>query len=144
MNAYIEFFYGSMLDSIASTARVVAGAGRKNGGILVDTFHFHRGPDEVAAQIALFGQEVRMLHVSDAAARPWDDQWAERQHGRLLPGTGCIDLVGILRAVRNGGGGAPIGVEVNNDALHAMPARDAGRAAAQAIRSVLAQVTEES
>jgi len=140
MGAYIEFFFGSMMNDVDATARVVAGAGRENGGILVDTFHFHRGPDDGATQLARHADRVRMMHVNDAGAEPWADQWAERQHGRLLPGSGTIDLVGILRTVQDAGGDPPIGVEVNNDALHAMPADEAAILAGDAIRSVLADV----
>jgi sugar phosphate isomerase/epimerase len=140
MTTYIEFFFGSMMSDLATTARVVDGAARPNGGILLDTFHFHRGPGDSADQLRQYAPRVRMLHLNDAGAVPWADQWAERQHGRLLPGTGSIDLVATLRAVRDGGGGAPVGVEVNNDALHAMDPADAARLAGDAARSVLAQL----
>ncbi len=137
MTTYIEFFYGSMMNDVATTARVVAGAGRENGGILLDTFHYHRGPGDGPAQLAQHAARVRMLHVNDAGSERWSDQWAERQHGRLLPGAGSTNLVETLRTVRDAGGNPPIGVEVNNDALHAMAPIEAATLAAQATRSVL-------
>ncbi len=140
MSAHIEFFHGSMMKDVATTATVVDGAARPNGGILVDVFHYHRGPPDGPAQLARHASSVRMLHVSDAAAQPWSDQWAERQHGRLVPGTGAIDLVATLRTVRDGGGNPPIGVEVNNDELHAMPPLEAATRVADATRAVLALV----
>jgi sugar phosphate isomerase/epimerase len=138
--AHVEFFRGSMVDSMGAAARLVRGAGQPNGGICIDTFHLHRGPDDVAEQLTANGSLVRMLQVNDAAATPWADQWAERQHGRLLPGDGAIDLVGVLRGVRSVDAAAPIGIEVNNDALHALGPTDAGRAAGRAMRTLLARL----
>ena len=60
--------------------------------------------------------------------------------GILVPFAPSLPALVALRAVRDGGGGAPVGVEVNNDALHAMDPADAARLAGDAARSVLAQL----
>ncbi|HWD25005.1 MAG TPA: sugar phosphate isomerase/epimerase [Acidimicrobiales bacterium] len=138
--ATIEFCFGRMMNDLDTTARIIEGAGRENGGILLDTFHYHRGPVDGAAQLERHASRVRMLHVSDTAMWPWSDQRAERQHGRLLPGTGTTPLIEILRAVRDAGRNSPIGVEINNDALHAMPPVEAAKLAAAATRSILERV----
>ena len=58
--------------------------------------------------------------------------------GRLLPGDGDIPLAEILRAIRDTGTRAPLGVEVFSAQLDALPPVEVGRRAGAAARRVLA------
>ena len=58
---------------------------------------------------------------------------------RRLPGEGDIDLPGVLRALREGGSRAPLGVEVFSDALGALPVGEVARRARAAVGAVVAE-----
>ena len=83
-------------------ARIVGESRRANCGILIDTLHFYRG-GSIAADISEFPSEwFRYIQVSDAPAdRPANAEGLmfEARNGRLLPGDGNLDLVGVLQAL---------------------------------------------
>jgi sugar phosphate isomerase/epimerase len=137
MIAYLEFFRGSVIRDMAAAGDVVRRAGRNNGGILLDTLHYYRGPSYAGGQLAGNVSLVRMLQLSDVPARPPVDQWKERQEGRLIPGEGAIDLVAVLSAIHDSGVDAPVGMEVSSAALRSMDPADAALIAAKATRSLL-------
>lgn len=137
---HAEFFEGSSLLDLATTSRMVELAGASNGGVLLDTFHYHRGPSAAERQLAEHVEHITMLQLSDCAPKVPDDHWAERQTGRLLPGEGVVGLADILAQVARSGVSAPIGLEVNNAALHGLPPAEAARLAANACRKVLASL----
>ena len=56
---------------------------------------------------------------------------------RLLPGEGDADVPAVLRALREGGSRAPLGVEVFSQQLIDLPAAEAARRAHDAVRSCL-------
>ncbi len=109
----LEFFAWSPLHTLADAATIVRGAGRANGGIILDTWHHARR-----------GGTVRDIAGTDAT-RIWGVQIAdaphERRHPELAvecirhrrwPGEGDVDLTGIVSALRAGGCRAPLGIEV--------------------------------
>jgi len=79
-----------------------------------------------------------MLQVSDAPPYTGRDWWDETMNGRLLPGDGVFDLHGLLRVVRDGKGNPPIGVEIYSEQMRSLAPAEAGRAAGNATRAVLA------
>jgi 4-hydroxyphenylpyruvate dioxygenase len=83
---------------------------------------------------------VVAVQVSDVAQVASDDLTEEMMHGRLLPGDGVADLVGLIGALRAAGCTAPIEVEVYSDALASLPPVEAARRARTAIDSVLRRV----
>lgn len=88
--------------NFAQGARIVAAAGRANGGLLVDPIHFDRGgsrPEEIAR---VPRERLRYAQLCDAPAeRPQDVAGLLHQARaeRLMPGDGGLDLVGILSAL---------------------------------------------
>jgi sugar phosphate isomerase/epimerase len=135
--AYVEFFYGSVVKDLATAGEIVRAAGRDNAGVLLDSLHYYRGPSHRDGQLAANIDLIRMLQLSDVpAARP-SDEWKERQEGRLLPGAGDIDLVGLLSAISDAGADAPVGMEVGSAELRALPPAEAAVLAATATRSLL-------
>jgi sugar phosphate isomerase/epimerase len=131
--AYIEFFYGSAIKDLATAGEIVRRTGRRNAGVL----HYYRGPSQAQGQLAANIELVRMLQVSDVPAERPADQWQERQGGRLLPGAGDIDLVGLLAAVRDAGADAPVGIEVSSGELRKLAPTEAAVLAANTTRSIL-------
>ena len=88
--------------NFAQGARIVAAAGRDNGGILIDPIHFDRGGSRADEIPAVPRARFRYMQLCDApAARPTDTETLLHQARaeRLMPGDGGLDLRGILRAV---------------------------------------------
>ena len=86
LQASIEFVNISCIDTLERAAALVAGAGRPNGGVTLDTWHYNRGRSAPDHQVDRFADEVLMLQVSDAPPYTGRDWWDETMNGRLLPG----------------------------------------------------------
>ena len=83
-------------------ARLVADAGKANGGVLIDPLHFDRAGNVPADIAAVPVAHFRYLQLCDAPGeRPTDLQTLLHQARaeRLMPGDGQLDLAGILRAL---------------------------------------------
>ena len=120
---YLEFSAGSAVRDTATALAVVERAGRRNGGVLLDTWHCHYTGTTLADLRRLPGERVLAVQASDVpAAPPPDLAWATRR-GRLVPGEGVFDWIGFLRVLREIGSPAPLTVEVLNDALSAATPR---------------------
>jgi sugar phosphate isomerase/epimerase len=128
---HLEYFPMSGIPDSRVASAVARGAGRANGGVLCDVWHHARGPD--AGRTDLADVPVLAVQVSDVAAVPARDLAFEMMHGRLLPGDGSADLVGLLLALRNQGCMAPLEIEVYSDALAALDPFEAARRAYAAL-----------
>jgi sugar phosphate isomerase/epimerase len=88
--------------NLQQAARVVAGAGRSNAGVLIDPIHFDRAGN-APADIALVPPAAyHYAQLCDAPAqRPVDTETLlyQARAERLMPGDGGLDLQGILRAL---------------------------------------------
>jgi sugar phosphate isomerase/epimerase len=87
-------------------------AGRRNGGLLVDSWHyFHSGAD--AATLRTVPAEQIVAIQFDDAARIADpaDMLHDTLH-RSMPGQGIFDLTGFIRLLDEIGVQAPISVEI--------------------------------
>jgi sugar phosphate isomerase/epimerase len=133
----LEFFPFGALPDAPSAWDVIARAGEPNADLLFDAWHWHRGGADAAAVAAIPRGAIGCLQLSDAAAAAAADVGEESRHGRLLPGTGAIDLIGLLRKLDAAGHHPPIAVEVLSDELGAMHHVRAAALAAAATRQVL-------
>ena len=98
--------------TLQQCARVVANAGKDNGGVLIDPIHFDRAGNVAADIAAVPRARFHYAQLCDApAARPRDTETLLHQARaeRLMPGDGGLDLGGILRALP---GGLPLGLEI--------------------------------
>jgi sugar phosphate isomerase/epimerase len=137
----LEFVPYTSIPDLATASRVVAEAGRDNGGLCVDTWHFFRGVADFDLLSAVPAEWVRMVQVSDGPAVPDSpDLMSDAVHRRSCPGEGELDLTAFLRALDRPGVAASISVEVYADALHRLPAAEAARRALRATERVLATV----
>jgi sugar phosphate isomerase/epimerase len=108
---------GSVVTNINDALTVVRDAGRSNGSVLVDTWHFHWGPSTFADLAAADGALIGAIQCNDAPAEEPEDMAYARAHHRLAPGDGAIDLTRFLRTIRARGCTAPVTVEVFNREL---------------------------
>jgi sugar phosphate isomerase/epimerase len=140
MKVALEFVPYTDIPDIAAADAIVAAAGRANGGLCVDSWHFYRGNPDLKALEKVPADRITMIQINDgplvpdSSNRRWD-----AVHSRRLPGAGEFDLTRWLQAMSRPGLDASVSVEVYSDALVALgPAQAASRAFA-ATREVLAR-----
>jgi len=140
LRAQLEFMPMSGIPDLAAAWEIVRRAGRANGGLLLDTWHFARSRSSPALLAAIPEGRVFSLQISDAPLTPASDAWHETAHGRRLPGEGELDLAGVLALLGPGRRALPQGPEVCADALSALSPPEAARRAAAATQRLLAQI----
>ncbi|MGE0217586.1 sugar phosphate isomerase/epimerase family protein [Mycolicibacterium sp.] len=104
-------------------------------GVLVDALHYDRAHNTPAELAALPPEWIRYVQICDGVLpRPTsiDELRYQGRNARLLPGDGCIDLVGMLRALPQ----VPVSVEA--PVLWRAPTAVRVRAALRAARKVVA------
>jgi len=134
---HLEGLPWSQIPDVRTAWDIVRRAGRANGGIAVDAWHFFRAGADFDALRTVPGNHVLGIQLDDGPELSEDNLVHATLHDRLLPGSGAFDLDALVATLRAMGAVAPIGVEVFSDALHARGARAAARAAGDATRRVL-------
>ncbi len=137
---HLEWLPWSRIPDLSAALEVVRTAGARNGGLNVDAWHLARSGTTVDELRELPGELVLGVQLDDGPAAPEADLMHATLHDRDLPGEGEFDLVAVLRALRDVGAVAPIGVEVFSDDLHSLGPAEAARRAASATRRVMAEV----
>ena len=99
-------------------------------------------PLDQLAQIP--GEKIFSVQINDAPAQPKADLWEELMTGRLLPGEGDLDLIGLIRTLDAIGAQIPIAVEVFSEKLNAQPLADSVRAMAQTGAAIIRQARTAS
>jgi sugar phosphate isomerase/epimerase len=144
MEVALEFLPWGAIPEIGAAWEIVVRAGMRNGGILLDTWHWHRrrgGPDFATLE-RIPGDRILVLQLSDAAPVPGADLMRESIQARLLPGEGAIDLARLFDALERIDAAPLIAPEVFNRELAELgPAIMASRVA-EACRAVLADRVE--
>jgi sugar phosphate isomerase/epimerase len=100
------------VSNVAKALRVLRGAGKPNGGLLVDAIHFSRARDSLADLKTVPREYLHYAQLCDARPEiPDDPQEILRQarSDRLFPGEGGLDLRGLLDALPPG---IPLSLEV--------------------------------
>jgi sugar phosphate isomerase/epimerase len=124
------------VSNIAKALRVLRGAGKANGGLLVDAIHFFRAGDSLAELKKVPREYLHYLQLCDARAeKPTDMQEIIRQArgDRLFPGEGGLDLRGLLGALP---ADIPLSLEV--PVAKAMPPIERARRALATTKAILA------
>jgi sugar phosphate isomerase/epimerase len=115
--------------SIDAALAVVEGAGARNGGIAIDTWHM--------AKLAIPPEELRRVppqylswvELSDGRVEDLDDLIDETVNHRRLPGEGEFDLRAYIAACEDQGYAGPWGVEVLSEELRNQPMEEIFRRA---------------
>lgn len=130
LGVHIEPFAWSGIATLGTAAAIVSGAGRANGGIILDTWHHVRGPDGGALDPAT-AELIVAVQLSDPAPIPLSSIRDDCMRNRRWPGPIARGVVEELRAL---GREVPLEVEVFGDASAAPLGR--ARAAADACRAL--------
>ena len=123
------------VSNLAKAMRILDGAARENGGLLVDAIHFFRAGDSPQALAQVPRKLLRYTQLCDARPeRPAAMQEIIRQarSDRLFPGEGGLDLRSLLAALP---AGLPLSLEV--PVSRKMEPLQRARRALEATRAIL-------
>jgi sugar phosphate isomerase/epimerase len=114
-------------------------AGRRNGGLLVDSWHyFHSGADAATLR-AIAPDQIVAIQIDDAPRMsPAADMLYDTLH-RCAPGEGVFDLAGLIRLLDDIGVQAPISVEIISPQQQERSIEEAARVAYASTAAVLAR-----
>jgi sugar phosphate isomerase/epimerase len=133
----LEFLPWSNIPDLEAAWYVVAEAGRANGGLALDAWHYFRSGSDGPLLRTIPGDRVIGLQLCDAPAAPEPDPMRATLEARLLPGDGELALGALVSDLRDIGSAAPVGVEVFSSALDELEPEDVGRRAGAAVRRLL-------
>lgn len=124
---------------VAATWAIVAGAAAPNCGIMLDSWHFFRAGQTLAALDAVPERYFQALQLSDAPLVPAAGPLArETITARRWPGQGELPLHDFVRAVYAKGFLRAVGQKVFNPAAaDSRPAEEVGRVAGATVGAVL-------
>lgn len=133
----LEFLPWTTIPDAATAWEVVRGAGRPNGGVLVDAWHHFRGACDDRQLLAIPPERIFPIQFDDADPEPVGTLLEDTMHRRRVPGEGSFPLVDFVRLLEGHGVAAPFSIELLSDELHALPAAEAARRAMEGTRRVL-------
>lgn len=143
LKAHIEFLPFGGIPDLASAWAIVQAAGRPNGGLTLDSWHFFRSGSSFDLLAAIPGDRIHTVQINDAPAQASQDLMHETMNGRLLPGEGSFDLVRFLRTLDATGCTAPVSVEIFSAALAEQPMADAIRGWADAAHAIIQKARKQ-
>ncbi len=136
----LEFMPYSGVPDLPTAWRVVEGAGRDNGALLVDAWHWSRAGATPADLAPVPADRVVAVQLCDVLEHPMTPLRAESLGHRLPPGRGHGDVSGMIDAlVAKGISPAVVAVEVISDDLVARGLDVAAAITYTAAREVLAK-----
>jgi sugar phosphate isomerase/epimerase len=127
--AYEIIPFDPIFTSLDEGIRVVTEAGRRNGGLAIDTWHMGKlriPPDDLKR---IPGEYLAWVELSDGPVQFMDDPIDEVINHRRLPGEGEFDIPGYIEACRAIGYDGPWGVEVLSAQLRSLPLEEAAQRA---------------
>jgi sugar phosphate isomerase/epimerase len=131
----LEFIPGTGIADIGLAWEIVEKAGRGNGGLLVDSWHFFRSDPDYELLSSIPGERIFAVQIEDAPARPAENLAWESLHGRLVPGDGDLDLARFMATVP--AGDRFVGPEVFSDELWTLEPAEIGRLLSERTRALL-------
>jgi len=117
LTADLEFMPWTAVPDARTALRIVTGADRPNGRILVDALHAARSKTTLADLAAIPRSRLSYAQLCDAPAEipdTVDGLIHTARSARLLPGEGGIDLAGIMRQLPED---LPLSLEIPNAEL---------------------------
>lgn len=115
----------SYLKTVAQADEIVSLAAAANAGVLVDSYHFFRGEDDLEALAMIPPHHIIGVQINDASLPLSGDLFEDCVTKRLLPGEGDFDLEALLVKLDEMGVVAPLTVETMSDRLRVRPVSEA-------------------
>jgi sugar phosphate isomerase/epimerase len=137
LRVHLEAMPFSGIPDLATAWGIVDSAGRDNGGLLLDAWHWFRGANRLEELQRVPGDRVFAVQLADGPLAASDDLPTESMTGRLLPGQGEWPLGVWLAAIRATGAEPTYGPEVFSSDLASADVLDVGIRAGDSTRAVL-------
>lgn len=111
MNLAFEFvgYPNCSVNTFGQAYDIVKTVDRKNVGIVLDCFHFHAMGSRFEDLEAADATKIFILHLDDSENLPVG---AARDHNRLMPGEGTVDLTRILTTLKRLGYDSMVSIEL--------------------------------
>jgi sugar phosphate isomerase/epimerase len=138
----LEFLPWTPIPTLSAALSLVQGADRPNGRIVFDAWHHSHGRQRHVELTHDQGSLIFCFQLDDARAAESTDLVHETMFGRRVPGTGVLDLPSILGALDAAGVACPVAVEVYDESLGPIPARDYAAILAAATRELLSSTSQ--
>ena len=133
-----EFLPWTAVPDLGTAWEIVRRAGRPNGGVLLDAWHYFRGHPDPALLRSVPGEHITGVQLDDADATAVGALAEDTMLRRRLPGAGTFDLTGLVRTLDEIGVTVPFSVEILSLEHQALPVDDAARRAFDSTAAVLA------
>ncbi len=104
--------------------RIVTAAGHENLGLIVDCFEMLASGENLAVLASIPGERIFLAQLADAPSLSVDFETA-RRHFRCYPGQGALDVISFASHVLDTGYAGPFSLDVQSDAIRALPTRAA-------------------
>ncbi|QOC94760.1 sugar phosphate isomerase/epimerase family protein [Micromonospora craniellae] len=135
--------WGTHISRTADAWDTIQRASHPNLALVVDTFHMNARGEDAGTLAELPPYAIGFLQVADAPRLPMDLLTWSRNH-RCFPGEGEFDLPAQVAAAISSGYRGPLSLEIFNPGYRERPADDAAKAGADALRRLIAEVTDAS
>ncbi len=132
----LEFVPTGGVPGLAEAMEIIDTAGRANGGLMVDAWHFFRSGSSLDQLASLSGNCIYSVQLNDALAAPEADL-AQGMMNRLLPGQGELNLKAFMQAIAATGTSAFLGVETFSKDLDQLPTEAVARHCAAALETCI-------
>ena len=115
----VEFTPYSALTSLHAATELCAAIGWDRCGLALDALHFFRSGAPWSDLTRLAAEQIAVVQWTDASSAAPQSLVDESRHGRLLPGHGGLDLVGLAAAIRANDWHGVVSAEILSDQLRA-------------------------
>ncbi len=117
----LEPVVSSNIQTLDEAMQVIEGAGRANGGLVLDIWHIVRGGTSYEEVSALPGERIFSVELNDGSLSPVGPMLEDTIRRRRFCGEGAFDVPAFITAVQATGYRGYYGVEVLSDEHRAMP-----------------------
>jgi sugar phosphate isomerase/epimerase len=108
----VEFAPTGAIDCIRAARSIVDQIGSEHAGMLIDSWHFFRGPSEWRDLETVPLERIAFVQFDDALAPLSDDIMVETMNRRTWPGKGSLDLARFASTLTGRGWEGLVSVEV--------------------------------
>ncbi len=133
----LEFVPFSQVPNMDTALRIVEGAGRANGGLVLDNWHHAHSGGSLDSLRRLPPERVFTIQISDSPRHLSRPLVEEAMHHRQWPGQGALDVAGFLHTLDQLGVRCPIGLELYQADFDTQPVSTVMRRLANATRQLL-------
>lgn len=131
----LEFRAGDSFCTCLETAvNLVQAAAEPNLGVVLDTFHYFKGPSKPEDLALLNSENLAFVQVSDWSGTPRE---LVADADRIMPGDGDLPLSELMQVLQSRGYQGPVSLELMNPAIWQMKAAQVMEIGARAVQRIL-------